>query len=99
MEHQRTTQQRSPLSRLALDIVRRPKSTPIHELEPYMRCKECSQVRGYPYKRSHLVADNKDFGERPALDLVAGRAMIVDGGWKVHLAPRSDNNCSSLADP
>ena len=39
-----------------LDIVRRPKSTPIHELERYMRCKDCSQVRGYPYKRSHLVA-------------------------------------------
>jgi predicted Zn-ribbon and HTH transcriptional regulator len=32
------------------------KSTPIHELERYMRCKECSQVPGYAYKRSHLVA-------------------------------------------
>jgi hypothetical protein len=41
---------------VALDIVRRAKSTPIHELERYMRCKDCSQVRGYPYKRSHLVA-------------------------------------------
>jgi hypothetical protein len=41
---------------VALDIVRRPKSTPIHELERYMRCKDCSQVRGDPYKRSHLVA-------------------------------------------
>jgi hypothetical protein len=30
--------------------------TPIHELERYMRCKDCSQLRGYPYKRSHLVA-------------------------------------------
>jgi hypothetical protein len=39
-----------------LDIIRRPKTTPIHELERYMRCKDCSQVRGYPYKRSHLVA-------------------------------------------
>ncbi len=39
-----------------LDIVRRPKPTPIHELERYMRCKNCSEVRGYPYKRSHLVA-------------------------------------------
>jgi hypothetical protein len=37
---------------VALDIVRRPKSTPIHELERYMRCKDCSQARGYPYKRS-----------------------------------------------
>jgi hypothetical protein len=41
---------------VALDIVRRPKTTPLHELERYMRCKDCSQVRGYPYKRSHLVA-------------------------------------------
>jgi hypothetical protein len=41
---------------VALDIVRRPKSMPIHELERYMRCKDCSQVRGYPCKRSHLVA-------------------------------------------
>lgn len=39
-----------------LDIVRRPKATPIHELERYMRCKDCSKVWGYPYKRSHLVA-------------------------------------------
>jgi hypothetical protein len=36
--------------------VRRPKATPIHELERYMRCKDCSQVRRYPFKRSHLVA-------------------------------------------
>jgi hypothetical protein len=41
---------------VALDIVRRRKATPIHELERYMRCKDCSQVRGYPYKLSHLVA-------------------------------------------
>jgi hypothetical protein len=41
---------------VALVIVRRPKSTPVHELERYMRCKDCSEVRGYPYKRSHLVA-------------------------------------------
>ena len=41
---------------IALDIIRRPKTTPVHELERYMRCKDCSQVRGYPFKRSHLVA-------------------------------------------
>jgi hypothetical protein len=41
---------------VALDIVRRPRATPVHELERYMRCKDCSEVRGYPYKRSHLVA-------------------------------------------
>jgi hypothetical protein len=60
---------------VALDIVRRPKSTPIHELERYMRCKDCSQVRGYPYKRS-------------AINVVAWRAMTgssrgagVPGMW------------------
>jgi hypothetical protein len=41
---------------VALDIVRRPKATPIHELERYMRCRVCSEVRGYPYKRSVIVA-------------------------------------------
>src|ERR1700722_14809379 len=41
---------------VALDIVRRPKVTPIHALERYMRCKDCTAVRGYPHKRSHLVA-------------------------------------------
>jgi len=41
---------------VALDIVRRPKTTPVHELERHMGCKDCSQVRGYPFKRSHLMA-------------------------------------------
>jgi len=36
--------------------MRRPKATPIHEQERYMRRKGRSQVRGYPYKRRHLVA-------------------------------------------
>jgi hypothetical protein len=31
-------------------------AAPIHELERYMRCRDCSQVRGFAYKRSHLVA-------------------------------------------
>lgn len=41
---------------VALDTVRRPKATPVHEFERYLRCKDCSEVRRYPYKRSHLVA-------------------------------------------
>jgi hypothetical protein len=28
--------------------------------ERYMRCKDCSQVRGYAYKRTHLVAVRRD---------------------------------------
>src|ERR1700730_15777584 len=41
---------------VALDMVRRPKATRVHELERYMRCRQCSEVRGYAYKRSHLIA-------------------------------------------
>lgn len=41
---------------VALDIVRRRKSTPIHELERAMRCRQCSERSGRPYKRSHLIA-------------------------------------------
>jgi hypothetical protein len=44
---------------VALDIVRRPKTTPIHELERYMRCKDCSEVRGYAYKRSHMSVSTR----------------------------------------
>lgn len=44
-------------STVDLTIIRRPKeTTPIHALERALRCKDCSQVRRYPFKRSHLVA-------------------------------------------
>jgi hypothetical protein len=44
-------------STVDLTIVRRPKeTTPIHELERWMTCKDCSRVRGYRYKRGQLVA-------------------------------------------
>lgn len=43
-------------STVDLTIVRRPMETPVHELEQWMRCKDCSKVRGYPYQRSHLAA-------------------------------------------
>ena len=47
-----------------------------------MRCKDCSEIRRYPYKRSHLVAlrADQDHGERSALDMVAGRAVNDDEG-------------------
>lgn len=53
---------------VALDIIRRPKTTPIHELERYMRCAQCSELQGRPYKRSHLVAlrTNKISASDPA---------------------------------
>ena len=45
---------------VALNIVRRPKgTTPIHELERYMRCKNCSELQNRPFKRSHLVASSQ----------------------------------------
>jgi hypothetical protein len=64
---------------VALDIVRRPKATPIHELERYMRCRDCSGVRGYPYQRSQLVAlrSDEDLGERSTIDVVAGRTLTM----------------------
>jgi hypothetical protein len=40
---------------VALNIVRRPKATPVHELERYMRCQSCSELQGRPIKRSHLI--------------------------------------------
>ena len=43
-------------STVDLTIVRRPKETPIWQLERSMRCRPCTEQRGYPYKRSHLVA-------------------------------------------
>jgi len=64
---------------VALDIVRRPKTTPIHELERYMRCKYCSEVRGYPYKRSHLAScasAHEDFGRRSTVNVVAGGTIV-----------------------
>jgi hypothetical protein len=61
---------------VALDIVRRPKATPIHELERYMRCRQCSELRRYLQAQpSGRVARNQDHGERSAVALVAGRAV------------------------
>ena len=69
---------------VALDIVRRPKATPVHELERYMRCRDCSQVRGYPYKRSHLVAlrPTKITASDPP-STVAGRTVNTPMGDRV----------------
>jgi hypothetical protein len=41
---------------VALDIVRRPKTTPVHERERYMRWKDCSRVSRYAFRRSQLIA-------------------------------------------
>ena len=62
---------------VALDIVRRPKATPVHELERYMRCKDCSRSPGLSVQAepSGRAARDQDHGERSALDVVAGRAV------------------------
>ena len=59
---------------VALDIIRRPKTTPVHELERYMRCKECSEQRRYPYKRSQLIAlrPTKISADTPASEMWPG---------------------------
>ena len=38
-----------------LTTLRRPKKTPIWQVERRMRCWPCSEERGYPYKLGHLV--------------------------------------------
>ena len=58
---------------VALDIVRRPKATPINELERYMRCQPVLRSPGLSYKRSHLVAlrvfenRKKELANRPLI--------------------------------
>jgi hypothetical protein len=49
-----------------------------------MRCKDCSQVRGYPYKRSHLVADRRMISVVPQPSAVA--RMI----WARHTSAHCD---------
>jgi phage FluMu protein Com len=53
---------------VALDVVRRQKTTPVHELERYLRCTDCSKIRRYAYKRSQLIAlrPNKITADSPA---------------------------------
>ena len=44
-------------STLDLTIIRRPRATtPVHELERRLHCRDCSQVRGYPVRKGQLVA-------------------------------------------
>jgi hypothetical protein len=38
-----------------LHILRRPKETPVWQLEQRMRCKPCSEARRYAFKRGRLV--------------------------------------------
>ena len=62
---------------VALDIARRPKTTPVHELEhalpPVLRSPRLS-LQAEPFDRAAL---NENFGERSAVALVAGRAAIA----------------------
>ena len=62
---------------VALDIVRRPKATPVHELERYMRCTPVLRSPGLSLQAepSGRAARHQDHGERSALDMVAGRAV------------------------
>jgi ribosomal protein S27E len=59
---------------IALDNVRRPKTKPVHELERYMRCKNCSEVQGHSLQAEPFggATADEDFGERSTIDVVAG---------------------------
>ena len=56
-------------SAVDMTIIRRPATTPISQLEQRMRCKPCSEQRGYPFRCGHLVrlrrskVTTKDDGE------------------------------------
>ncbi|WP_349510141.1 hypothetical protein [Bradyrhizobium sp. NAS96.2] len=59
---------------VALDIVRRPKWMPIHELERYMRCKQCSRSNGQPFRhfrQSVACAFSRSDQARPARNCVS----------------------------
>ena len=61
---------------IALDIVRRPKTTPVHELERYMRCRPCSKSDAIP--TSGVIwsrCDQPSFRRRSTFNVVAGGAM------------------------
>jgi hypothetical protein len=63
---------------VALDIVRRPKATPVHELERYMRCKDCLLAGARPCVQAQPpggAANDQDHGEQPAVFVVAGGAI------------------------
>jgi hypothetical protein len=49
----------------ALDIVRRPKTTPVHELERSMRCRQCSELQRRPFKTKPLgrAADHQNLSQ------------------------------------
>ena len=64
---------------VALDIVRRPKHTPVHELERTLQGLLAGPALSVQTQPSGCTAANEDFGERPAVDVVAGRAVKDEG--------------------
>lgn len=63
---------------VALDIVRRPMWTPIHDLERYMRCKECCASKVVPSSAATLQRFGQiNFRQEPAVNVVAGRAVTI----------------------
>ena len=62
---------------VALDIVRRPKTTPIYELERYMRCKGLLRSPGLSLQAQppDRAAHHQDHGERSAVEMSARRAV------------------------
>jgi hypothetical protein len=63
-----------------------------------MRCRDCSEVRGYPYKRNHLAAlpTTKDFGRASHLALVAeGTVKIIRENTALAVAFTQPPFCSA----
>jgi hypothetical protein len=89
-------------SAVDLTIVRRPKITPIYELERHLARKNCSNVRGYRYKRGRLVAlrqtpilasDPPSVGGPASVEFSSRRSFL-----SAHLGARS-LRCRALYSP
>ncbi len=85
---------------VALDMVRRPKTTPVHELERYMRCKDvrrCAAIRTSAPPCG--VASDQDHGERSARDVVAERVVNSDQRVATRWMERGPSRWSRGTDP
>jgi hypothetical protein len=67
---------------VALDVVRRPKATPVHELGTLHAVQRLLAASGATVqaKPSGRTATDQDFRERSAFDVVAGRAVMFEAG-------------------
>jgi hypothetical protein len=72
---------------VALDIVRRRKTTLIHELERYMHCRHCSELQAYPFTRVEHDAVGNAAGPRTGGPRVTNIRNTSSPHWRGWLKP------------